>query len=389
MTPPAFDLVRPDPRLAVPLLYDSPHSGRFHPADWDSPQPRLALRRGEDAYVDELVAPAVDVGATVLTALYPRSYIDANRAADDIDPDLIEGPPWPGARPSEKSRLGLGLIRRLIVPGVPVYSRRLRHEEVRARLDGVYVPYHAALKGEIARLVERFGRVWHVDWHSMKSKGNAMTPDGEGAARPDFAVGDLDGASADPAFSGFVVRTLRDLGYSVGHNVPYKGAEIVRRYGRPADGVHTLQIEVNRALYLDEGAVARTGGFEPLRDKLAESRGASPGPQVIRDLAEQAGSRITSPRGAGAKPVSASRRDRTPTVLGRSSLNCRFGVRNVRWRSRPARTRRDLRTTRPAVTSGMADRVSPGDGPDHAARTLLWCSSSAAALRPGIGRPNR
>lgn len=265
-----FTLLKPPPAAAVPVLYDSPHSGRVYPDDWDSVQPRLALRLGEDAYVDDLVAPAADCGITLLTATFPRSYIDLNRAADDIDPDLVAEPGWPGANPSAKSRMGLGLIRRLIVPGVPVYGRRLRPEEIQARLDGIYRPYHAALADELAALVDRFGRVWHVDWHSMKSKGNAMTPDGDGAARPDIAVGDLDGASADPAFSAFAIETLRDLGFTVGHNAPYKGAEIVRRYGRPREGVHTIQIEINRALHLEEAAVANTAGFEPLRAGLSE-----------------------------------------------------------------------------------------------------------------------
>ena len=255
---------------ALPLLFDSPHSGRHYPTSWVTPLSREELRRGEDAYIDELVGGAPERGITLLAAQYPRCYIDVNRESDDVDAGLL-AEVWPGPeplRPTEKSRKGLGLIRRYVVPGKTIVETPLSVADVRSRIDGIYLPYHRALAAAIEALRARFGFVWHVDWHSMKSRGNAMTPDGEGASRADMVVGDLDGKSADPRFVELVVAQLRREGYRVSVNDPYKGATIVRRYGVPARGCSTIQIEVNRALYLDEVRVEPTAGFAPLQRKL-------------------------------------------------------------------------------------------------------------------------
>ena len=255
---------------ALPLLFDSPHSGRHYPADWVTPLSIEELRRGEDAYVDALIERAPDFGITLLAARFPRCYIDVNRDIDDIDPELLAGP-WTGdsaLRPSEKSRKGLGLIRRYVVPGKAIVEQALPVAEVRARIEQIYVPYHEALSTQLQLLRARFGFVWHVDWHSMKSRGNAMTPDGDGAPRPDMVVGDRDGTSAETTLVELVVGHLRELGYRVSVNDPYKGATIVRRYGEPASGCSTLQIEINRALYLDESRVECTDGFPTLRRSI-------------------------------------------------------------------------------------------------------------------------
>jgi N-formylglutamate deformylase len=234
-----------------------------------TPLPRVELRRGEDAYVDQLLSAAPEHGITLLAAHFPRCYIDVNREIDDIDPDLLDGP-WPGPtlRPTEKSRKGLGLIRRYVVPGKAIVEEPLPIADVRGRIEHIYVPYHRALTAQIEALRQRFGVVWHIDWHSMKSRGNAMTPDGEGALRPDMVVGDLDGKSARPEFVDLVVGHLRGLGYRVTVNEPYKGATIVRKYGQPARGCSTIQIEINRALYLDEARVEPTDGFTKLKRSL-------------------------------------------------------------------------------------------------------------------------
>lgn len=253
---------------AVPLVFDTPHSGRFYPPDFVAGQAQSVLRRAEDAYVDELIGAAPDAGIALIEANYPRAYIDLNRDADDIDPDMLAAP-WPGdVKPSKKSEMGLGLIRRFVTPGVAIYERKLSVGEVRHRLDEIYQPYHRVLAETLARTKASFGFVWHVDWHSMKSVGNAMTPDGAGAQRPDFVVGDLDGGSAAREFTEAVIELLRRRNYKVALNDPYKGASIVRRYGRPSDGFHTLQIEINRNLYLDEAAVLKTGGFAALQADL-------------------------------------------------------------------------------------------------------------------------
>ncbi|HYB11174.1 MAG TPA: N-formylglutamate amidohydrolase [Alphaproteobacteria bacterium] len=248
----------------LPLVYDSPHSGRYYPEDFRFKPPLRLMRRGEDAYVDELIADASARGVTVLLANYPRVYVDANREHDDIDESLL-AEPWPGTlRPTGKSRRGLGLIRRDIVPGVEVHAEKLTVAEVKRRLDNVYWPYHRALRAELDRAKTRYGFVWHIDWHSMKSVGNRMTPDGA-RRRADFVIGDLDGASAERELVEFIVGSLRDFGYRVVLNDPYRGAAIVRRSAAPERGFHSVQIEINRALYLDEAAVELNAGFEKLR----------------------------------------------------------------------------------------------------------------------------
>jgi N-formylglutamate deformylase len=247
------------------LLYDSPHSGRFYPDDFTLGSPLAVVRRAEDAYVDELIAPATELGALVLSATYPRSYIDLNRTPDDIDADLL-AEPWPGPlAPTDYSARGLGLIRRYVEPGVEVNAHRLSVADVTRRLTRIYKPYHRMLDALVFELHESLPRALHVDWHSMKSVGSAMTPDGAGASRPDFVVSDGEGTTAAPQVTALVAATLRALGYDVSVNRPYKGGAIVRRIGDPAAGVHSVQVEINRALYLDETRVEKSSGFDDLQ----------------------------------------------------------------------------------------------------------------------------
>jgi len=266
-----FAVHRPPQPTAV--LYDSPHSGRYYPPDFKLGAPLSDLRRGEDAYVDELLLPSVEDGAMLLVNNYPRCYIDVNRAESDIDESQL-AEPWSSElgqlAPTEKSKRGLGLIRRYVVPGIEAQAGPLRVFEVRARLDGVYHPYHIALADLVRRMHDAEGVVLHVDWHSMKSVGNAMTPDGPGARRSDFVVSDVHGRSADPQLTELVVESLRALGYTVSVNDPYAGGTIVQRTGAPPQGVHSIQVEINRALYLDEIKVEKTDGFATLANNLRE-----------------------------------------------------------------------------------------------------------------------
>lgn len=261
-----FRIVQAEPP-AAPVLFDSPHSGRDYPADFGAAIPIAQLRRAEDAYVDELIEGASRHGITILVATVPRCYIDVNRAPDDVDPRMLSdpGPDW---TPGEKSRRGLGLIRELVVPGVRVYDRKLESAEVERRIRHCYRPYHAALDRLADEIGAEQGRLLHIDWHSMKSAGNVMTPDGEGAVRPDFVIGDLHGSSADTSVTDLVAGLLRVAGFDVAVNTPYAGGRIVKRIGDPAKGVHSIQIEINRRLYLDEAAVTKRPGFGPLRDAL-------------------------------------------------------------------------------------------------------------------------
>ncbi len=258
-----FDPVGPP----APVLFDSPHSGDSYPPDFRPVAPPAVLRQAEDAWVDELFGAAPRFGATLIRARFPRIYIDPNRAADDLDPDLVEGA-WPGAlAPGEKTRLGVGLIWRFAPPGTAIYDRKLPAAEVRARIDRYYDPYHDEIARVRDRLFETFGAVWYVDCHSMPGVGGKLSPDPD-RPRPDFAIGDRDGTTCEAAFTEFVVETLRGMGYDVRVNDPYKGAELVRRYGEPESRRHGLQIEVNRRLYMDEARHEKHEGFEPLREAL-------------------------------------------------------------------------------------------------------------------------
>jgi N-formylglutamate deformylase len=250
------------------LVYDSPHSGRFYPPDFATKASRTELRRGEDAYVDRLLAGSTDHGAALLAATYPRCYIDVNRGELEID-EAVLAEPWPGTlAPTEKSRRGLGLIRRYVVPGVEAQRGPLTPAEVRRRIEVAYRPYHARLRELIDEVHLSRGVVWHVNWHSMKSRGNAMTPDGPGAMRPDFVVSDVRGRSASPHVTALVVETLASFGYRVSVNDPYTGGTIVQQVGDPARGVHSVQVEINRALYLDEVDVSLSAGFSRLAREI-------------------------------------------------------------------------------------------------------------------------
>jgi len=247
----------------APLVVDSPHSGRDYPADFAFRPPLAEMRRIEDALVDELLAGVPERGVALVRARFPRSYIDVNRAEDDIDPALL-AEPWPGhARPGPKSESGVGLITAYQAGGA-VYDRRLEVAEVERRIARCYRPYHACLARALDQVQGRFGWVWLLDMHSMPSRL------GEVPVGLDFCLGDLDGASCAPELRERVRGWLAARGYRVGVNDPYRGAEIVRRHGDPRRGRHALQIEINRALYLDEQRVEPGPGFAALRAELTE-----------------------------------------------------------------------------------------------------------------------
>lgn len=248
----------------TPLVVGSPHSGRAYPADFGFSCPFELLRQAEDIYVDELAAGAVDCGATLLCAAFPRSYIDVNRAENDLDAAVL-AEAWPEKLdPSPRTALGLGLVRRLCAGGVPMYAAPLAAATVRRRLETCYRPYHAALARLLAARQAMFGAVWLVDCHSMPAHvGANMT-----RRVADFVLGDRDGTSCDPAFTRKVHDALLDMGYSVALNDPYKGVEIMRRYGQPALGRQALQLEINRDLYRDANTLEKNAGFARTRQDL-------------------------------------------------------------------------------------------------------------------------
>ena len=264
-TPPF--VLHPPAAPAIPLVLDSPHSGEHYPDDFGHAPPRAIVRLAEDTHVARLYRSAPEWGATLIEASFPRAYIDANRSLDDLDPDMLDSP-WPTPLAvSRKTQQGIGLLWRVARGGEPMYARKLTVDEVRARIDRWYRPYHTALDAEVDRLRERFGAVWHINCHSMPAVGDANADD-PGRARADFVLGDRDGTTCDRGFTAFVADTLRAMRYSVAINDPYKGVEIVRRHGRPAEGRHSLQIEVNRRLYMDEETLDRTKGYGELEANL-------------------------------------------------------------------------------------------------------------------------
>jgi N-formylglutamate amidohydrolase len=260
-------LIRHDPPAdgagadPVPVVFDSPHSGNVYPADFDFAAPVDVIRRAEDAFVDELFASAPAHGAALLAALFPRSYVDANRHEHEID-TLLLNEPWPySIVHTHRSGRGLGVVRRLVRSTVPVYDRRLSVTEVQSRIARYHRPYHDELSRIIGEAHDRFGVVFHLNCHSMKSTSR-------GNLRADFVLGDRDGTTCDGAFREFVAARLRGMGYSVGINHPFKGAEIVSRHGDPAADRHSLQIEVNRGLYMDEARIEKSADFVSLKADL-------------------------------------------------------------------------------------------------------------------------
>jgi len=254
----------------APMLIDSPHSGRVYPGDFRAAVPEVVLRGAEDWRVDDLFAEAPEEGANLLTARFPRAYIDPNRRLDDIDPALLDGP-WPEPlNPGPKTHLGIGLFRARTGDGKPLLDRPLAVADLQARIARCWKPYRRVLREKLDAIHARHGAVWHLNVHSMKSTGTAITPDGPGAERVDMVLGDLEGRSCDPDFTAFVAERLRAFGYSVSVNDPYKGAEILRCHGDPTENRHSLQIEMKRALYMDEATITATVGFEPLRRNLRQ-----------------------------------------------------------------------------------------------------------------------
>ncbi len=239
------------------MVLDSPHSGSIYPADFDTVCDRQALRQAEDSYVDELIELTPETGVTVVNALFPRSYIDPNRSLHDIDPKLVADG-WPGpVQPSDKGRLGMGLVRRLCRPGMPMYRRRLSAADIEHRIEHYYRPYYRTLDALMDGFVESHGAVWHLNCHSMPSVGALLASNG-GWQRADFVLGDRDGETAEPGYVRVLAETLRMMGYSVRINDPYKGVELVRRYGRPHQSRHSVQLEINRRLYMDETTLERS-----------------------------------------------------------------------------------------------------------------------------------
>jgi N-formylglutamate deformylase len=257
---------------STPLVLDSPHSGVNYPDDFGHACDPQALRQAEDTHVEKLYDFAAPAGVAWVEALFPRSYLDANRNTTEIDVTLFDQA-WPDPVETDpkalaKVRLGKGLVWRMTDEGVPIYRRQLSVQEVRSRIEHCWQPYHEAVRAAIAAAHARHGYSIHLNCHSMPAIASSYSTDFPGLVHADFVIGDRDGTTAAPALSRKVCDCLESLGYSVAYNHPYKGVELVRRYGDPQHHRHSVQIEVNRKLYMDERTLELHEGFEPLKRHL-------------------------------------------------------------------------------------------------------------------------
>ncbi len=255
--------IRMPARQRVPFVFNSPHSGRQYPERFlrQSRLSRNQIRRSEDAYVDELFACCAELGAPLLAANFPRAWLDVNREPLELDPRMFAEALPPGAN-SRSARVagGLGTVPRIVGEGLEIYSGLLPLQEALDRIHTVYVPYHARLQQLLADTAARFGTAILVDCHSMPASIRLA----EGGRKPDFIIGDRFGTSAARALTDHAIRCLSSMGYHVAHNRPYAGGFITEHYGRPAQGRHALQVEVNRGLYMNESTYERSAGFAPL-----------------------------------------------------------------------------------------------------------------------------
>lgn len=252
-------------RQSLPIVVSSPHSGRHYPADLLSRTglDERTLRSSEDSFVDELFASAPELGAPLVAATFPRVYVDANREPYELDPAMFSDP-LPDYVTTRNARIaaGLGTIARVVSNAVPVYAGKLAFEDAVHRIEGYWRPFHAALTDAIEATRDRFGFCILVDAHSMPSNVQTVGADGRSHPVGDVVLGDCHGTSCSPVLTGRIERLLGHQGYRVRRNAPYAGGYVTRHYGRPDLGVHALQIEVKRGLYMDERRLERTAGLQ-------------------------------------------------------------------------------------------------------------------------------
>lgn len=257
-------------RQTTCVVFASPHSGTAYPPDFvaGSALDPATLRKSEDSFVDELFASAPTAGAPLLRALFPRAYLDPNREPWELDPAMFEDPVPEGANTrSARVLAGLGTIPRVVATGAEIYRGKLRFAEAERRIRTLYDPYHDALRNLIEATRARFGCCLLVDCHSMPSAGRGEGGPGPGVV--DMVVGDCFGTACDPLVTDTAERVLRGQGYRVLRNSPYAGGFTTRHWGRPAQGLHAVQVEINRRLYMDEDAHRRSDRFAAVAAHIA------------------------------------------------------------------------------------------------------------------------
>ncbi len=262
---PAFTIAAPA-QQRVPYIFNAPHSGTLYPQAFrdSSRLPPLELRRSEDVAVDELFADVIALGAPMLRAHFPRAWLDVNREPFELDPKLFdERLPNHANTTSLRVAGGLGTVPRLVAENMPIYRRKPSLAEALLRIDAVYRPYHDTLRRLMGDTVMTFGHAVLIDCHSMPS--HAGNSEAAGQERHDIIVGDRYGTACNGAVVREIMRCFSDLGYSVARNKPYAGGFITEHYGRPAKGLHAVQLEFNRALYMDEERLVPNSHFVQLR----------------------------------------------------------------------------------------------------------------------------
>jgi N-formylglutamate deformylase len=271
---PPFEILEPAEGRS-PFVFNSPHSGRVYPLEFlvASKLDLATLRRSEDSFVDELFAGVVGRGHPLMRAHFPRCYVDVNREPYELDPRMFDGrlPAFANTR-SMRVAGGLGTVARVVGDSQEIYGQRLSVDDVLRRIEALYKPYHRALRRLFTRVHRDFGAAVLIDCHSMPSAAGAR----DERPRADVVLGDRYGTSCAPAISETIETTLRELGYSTSRNKPYAGGFITEHYGNPSAGLHSIQLEINRALYMDERRYERApsfaqvaGDLEALADRLA------------------------------------------------------------------------------------------------------------------------
>jgi N-formylglutamate amidohydrolase len=262
---PAFETIRPR-RMVAPIVFNSPHSGRNYPERFLAMTrlDHLSIRQSEDAFVDEFFARAPHLGAPLLRAHFPRAYLDVNREPWELDPTMFVEPLSDRFNTtSPRVAAGLGTLARVVAENKPIYRERLTFEDARMRIEGIYHPYHAALQNLLTEAASSFGVAVLIDCHSMPRLGRH----GE-RATPDIVLGDRYGTTCSPVLIDLVETGFTAAGLKVARNRPYAGGFCTRSYGRPQHGVHALQIELSRHLYMNEATLEKNAGFEPLRQLI-------------------------------------------------------------------------------------------------------------------------
>ncbi|MEW2911809.1 N-formylglutamate amidohydrolase [Leisingera sp. JC11] len=264
----AFSVISPQ-KLASAAVFASPHSGTDYSDSFlaQSILGRREIRSSEDAFVDQLFLAAPEFGAPLLKALKPRAYLDLNRSPDELDPAVIEGVQRRGQNPRVAS--GLGVIPRVVANGRAIYSGKLPLAEAERRIRCCWHPYHQALKGLLDQAHREFGQAILVDCHSMPHEAvEAMAP--RGAGKPEVVLGDRFGAAADSGVVDRIEAAFAAAGLKVARNTPFAGAYIAQTYGRPSRRQHAVQIELDRALYMDEASIRPNANFDALQQLLRQ-----------------------------------------------------------------------------------------------------------------------